>query len=351
MQMSAQNRSLQSTSLEVHQTTPQETILGIISGFWLSRAVYVGAKLGIPDLLKTGPKTVAELAAKTDSHPPSLYRLLRALASFGVLREEHGRFSSTAIAALLESDAPGSLRAFAMTELGEEHYPAWEHLLHSVKTGEIAFDHHFRMPVWQYFKRSPENAAIFHEAMSRLTDSLDSAIVGVYDFSSFKSVADIGGGHGNLLCSVLRVHSSLKGVLFERPEVATTARACIEERGLSSRCEVVEGNFFDSVPAGVDAYLLKWIIHDWDDVKAASILGHCARQLRPRGRVLLFETVIVENGAPDFGKLADLNMLVMTGGKERTASEYSQLLASAGLRLRRILPTESMMSIIEATKA
>jgi hypothetical protein len=324
-------------------------MLQIISGFWISRAVYVIGKLGIPDLLQTGPKTAAELASATNTHAPSLFRILRALVSVGVLNSSDGeRFAQTPLSETLVTDAPGSLRWFAISELGQEHYPAWGNVMHSVKTGEIAFDNFFGVDIWKYFQQNPEDAAVFNNSMSNITAAANEAITSLYDFSQFGTLVDVGGGHGGLITSILKQNPELKGVLFDAPEVIEGARPKIEAAGLADRLETVAGNFFQSVPAGGDAYIMKWIIHDWDDEKSNTILRNCRSQMPANGKLILVDSVVPETNEPHFSKFIDLNMLVMTGGKERTEKEFAQLLDAAGFKLLRVIPTDLPTSIIEA---
>jgi hypothetical protein len=326
----------------------QIQMLQIISGFWISRAVYVIAKLGIPDLLKPGPKTADELAATTNMHAPSLFRILRALASVGVLNSADGRFALTPLSETLVTDAPGSVRWFAVSELGQEHYPAWGNLMHSVKTGEIAFDHFFGMDAWKYFQQNPEDAEVFNNSMSAMTAATNEAILSLYDFSGFTKIVDLGGGHGGLITSILKANPELKGVLFDAPAVIEGARSKIEAAGLADRCETIAGDFFKSVPAGGDAYIMKWIIHDWNDELATTILKNCRNQIRANGKLILVDCVVPETDEPHFSKFIDLNMLVMTGGKERTAREFEKLLEGAGFKLSRVIPTDLPTSIVEA---
>ena len=326
-------------------------MLQIISGFWISRAVYVIAKLGIPDLLKSGPKTAEELAAATRTHAPSLYRVLRALASVGVLESHDRQFAQTPLSETLGTDAPGSLRWFTVSELGQEHYPAWGNLMQSVRTGEIAFDHFFGVDVWGYFQRNPEDAAVFNDSMTAVTAAANQEIMTKYDFSGFKKVVDVGGGHGGLITSILKNNSHVRGVLFDAPQVIEGARPKIEAAGLADRCETVSGDFFKSVPAGGDAYVMKWIIHDWDDQKAVTILRNCRNEMQPNGKLILVDCVVPETNEPHFSKFIDLNMLVMTGGKERTEEEFEELLADAGFKLLRVIPTDVPTSIVEAEPA
>ena len=336
------------TSNQTPEQPAQVQMLQIISGFWISRAIYVIAKLGIPDLLKSGPKTAEELASATKMHAPSLYRILRALASVGVVTSHEGkRFALTPLSETLVTDAPGSLRWFAVSELGQEHYPAWGNLMHSVETGEIAFDDFFGVDIWKYFQQNPADAAVFNDSMSSVTAATNEAITSLYDFSGFKKLVDVGGGHGGLITSVLKLNPQLKGILFDAPQVIEGARAKIEAAGVADRCETVAGDFFKSVPEGGDAYIMKWIIHDWDDERAITILKNCRNRMPLNGRVILVDCVVPETDEPHFSKFIDLNMLVMTGGKERTAKEFEELLAAAGFKLLRVIPTDLPTSIVE----
>ena len=327
----------------------QLQMIQYITGFWMSRAVWIAAKLGLADLLKSGPKTAEELAQATSTHAPSLFRILRALASAGVFKKERdGRFGLTPLSETLITDAPGSTRWFIISELGQEHYPAWGNLMHSVKTGEVAFDDFFGMDVWKYFSQNPEDAAVFNDSMSANTAAVNEAITSLYDFSKFNKIVDVGGGHGGLITSILQKNADVAGVLFDAPEVIEGARAKLEAAGVADRCEAVAGNFFEAVPEGGNAYVMKWIIHDWEDEKAIAILKNCRQHTQSGDRLIIVDCVVPENDEPDFSKTFDLNMLVMTGGKERTAAEFQELLAAAGFKLLRVIPTDLPPSIVEA---
>jgi hypothetical protein len=333
----------------MNQPPVPEQIIQIITNFWSSRAVYVFSKLGIPDLLASGPKTADELAEATKTHAPSLYRVLRALTGIGfVSATGDGRFAQTPLSEILETDAPGSLRWFTVSELGQEHYPAWGNLMHSVKTGEIAFDNFFGADVWKYFQQNPDDAAIFNNSMSGATAATNEELLALYDFSSFGTIVDIGGGHGGLITSILKANPKAKGILLDAPQVIEGARPKLEAAGLADRCETVGGDFFKAVPAGGDVYVMKWIIHDWNDELAVTILKNIRNEIPRNGRVVIVDCVVPENNEPDFSKLFDLNMMVMTGGKERTEKEFAQLLSAAGFKLRRVIPTKVPTSIVEA---
>ncbi len=326
-------------------------MLQLISGFWISRGIYITAKLGLADLVKDGAKTADDLAVATGTHAPSLFRVLRALASVGIFtQDEQNRFGDTPLLQTLRSDVPGSLRSFAMTELGEEHYPAWGDLLHSVQTGGIAFDHAFGMDVWKYFAQHPDNARIFNDAMSGMTAQANEALHAAYDFAGINTLVDIGGGHGGLITSILRRSPDIQGILFDSPQVIDGARSVIESSDVAGRCELLAGNFFESVPTGGDAHILKWIIHDWDDDQSVAILKNSHRALDENGKLILVEAVVPAGDAMHFAKFIDLNMLVMTGGRERTEAEFRDLYHRAGFRLTRVVPTESPFSVIEGVR-
>jgi ubiquinone/menaquinone biosynthesis C-methylase UbiE len=330
---------------------PPLQMLQLMSGFWISRCVYIIAKLGIADLLKEGPKNAAELASASGAHAPSLFRVLRALAAVDVLTQsDDNRFGNTPMSETL-CEGPASLRWFAMTELGEEHYPAWGELMHSVRTGEIAFDKAFGEPVWEFFGKNPENARIFNNAMTGMTAQAEQALHAAYKFESIRTIMDVGGGHGEFITSILERNPAMRGILFDSPQVVEGAQPKLEAAGMADRCQVIGGNFFESVPEGADAITMKWIIHDWNDDQSIVIMRNCHRALPASGKLILVEAVVPPGDEMHFAKFIDLNMLVMTGGKERTAEEFRQLYEASGFKLTRIVPTESPFSVIEGVKA
>jgi ubiquinone/menaquinone biosynthesis C-methylase UbiE len=331
---------------------PQFVMLQMITGFWVSQAIQVAARLGLADLAQDGPKTADELARLTGTHAPSLYRALRALASVGVFAEDdQKRFAQTPLSDTLRSDAPGSLRWMAMVELGQEHFPAWGNLMRSVKTGEIAFDNLFKQSAWEYYAQHPEDASNFNQAMKGLTEMVNVAVLSAYKFSGGARLIDIAGGTGGLISAVLNAYPQMRGVLFDLPHVIAEAGPLLDAAGVRDRCETATGDFFKSVPEGGDAYVMKWIIHDWDDEKSSVILKNIHRAMNENGKLLLIEMVVTEGNQPDLSKFMDLNMLVMTGGRERTEAEFNSLLASAGFRLTRVIRTASPVCVIEAVRA
>jgi SAM-dependent methyltransferase len=328
----------------------EETLNRMIVGSWLTQAIYVAAEIGIADLLAAGPRTADELARDTGTHGPSLYRVLRALTSIGLFNEEiDGRFSLTPMGELLGSDTPGSKRPLAIMA-GSEFYRSWGGLLTSVKTGDSAFDKVFGKPFFQYMSMNPDRWRIYDSAMTAVHDSETLPVLDAYDFAPFRTIVDVGGGNGRTLAAILRRHPDARGVLFDLPSVANRAEEVFAGVGLSDRCSIVGGNFFDSVPASGDAYLLRHVLHDWNDDEAISILANCRDAMRPGGRVLVVETVIPSGNEPCFGKLLDLMMLVV-GGRERTQEQYETLFSAAGLRLTGIVPTAHEVSVIEGIRA
>jgi hypothetical protein len=329
---------------------PPEQMNQMLTGYWISQALYVAAKLSIADLLTPGSRSPDDLAQVTKTHAPSLYRLLRALASVGVFSEDgQGRFSLTPLAECLRSDVPGSQRDLAIMS-GEEHYRTWGELLYSVQTGKTAFDKLYGMPVFDFLSKNPEQAKVFDAAMVGVHGRETAAMVDAYDFSGITTLADIGGGNGSLLTTVLKRHQSMRGILFDLPGVTERAKGNLQAAGLTDRCQVIGGNFFESVPAGADAYLMRHIIHDWEDEKATRILQNVHRAIGKEGWLLVVEGVIPHGNDPSFGKLLDLTMLVIPGGKERTEEEYCNLFEAGGFQLTRIVPTKAEVSVVEGKK-
>ena len=330
---------------------PQAVMARMITGYWISQALHVAAHLGVADLLTDGPRTVSDLAHATGAHARSLYRLLRALASEGVFAEDaQGRFALTPLGESLRSDVPNSQRSMALMN-GEEHYRCWGELLYSVQTGQTAFEKLYGQPIFQHLAAHPRQARIFDEGMVGVHGAETKAMLDAYDFSRFGTLVDIGGGNGSLLVTTLERHPSLRGILYDRPDVIERARSNVKTAGLENRCTLTGGNFFESVPPGGDAYLMRHIIHDWNDEQSRTILRNCRKVLPPTGKLLLVESVIPPGNEPNFAKFLDLTMLVIPGGMERTESEYRELLAGAGIHLERIVPTASVVHVIECVPA
>jgi len=318
------------------------------TGYWLSQAIYVAAKLGLADLLKDGPKSCSALAAATGADRQSLFRLMRALSNAEVFAHlQDDSFALASAGENLKSNVPGSLRAIVMT-IGEIHYQAWGDLLHSIQTGSPAFNNVFGTGLFGYLQQNAEAADRFNGGMNDVSSMLAYAVLMAYDFSRIPSIVDIGGGQGSLLRSIVQCNPEIKGTVFDLHPAIEMAKQHLSSDACGGRCSAVAGDFFDSVPEGADAYILSGVIHDWDDDSSITILKNCRRAMTRNGRLLLVEMVVPERGANCFSKLLDLNMLVMTGGRERTKSEFCALFNAAGYKLTRIVPTVAPQSVIEA---
>jgi hypothetical protein len=345
---------------EIMQPTalpPPVVLYQIGIGHYFSRALYLAASLGIADLLKDGPRTYQEIAQATDTHPPSLRRVLRLLASVGVFEEQtDGRFALTPVGQHLRTDVPVSMRSSVMLFAGPIVIDAWKDLEYCVRTGEPAFRKNSSdADPFEAFARDPEAAARFDAAMAAMAPITAAAVAAAYDFSAFRSVVDVGGGNGAILIGILNANPQLRGIVFDQPPTAERAKEKIASAGLSSRCDAVGGDFFKEVPAGADAYVLKHVIHDWNDEKAADILRSCHRAMDRGAKLLIVEGVYpprIDGSIESRGAAAnDVNMLVATGGRQRSEAEFQSVLASAGFRLTRIVPTQARVSLIESVPA
>lgn len=330
---------------------PPAALLQMITSSWVSQAIYVAAKFGIADLLKDGPKSSDELAKATGTHARSLYRVLRALASVGVFAEvEDACFELTPFAAYLQIDVPGSVRALAIMFGEEWHWQPWWNVLHSLKTGKTAFEHVYDIKLFEYLTQNTEAAQVFNEAMTGMTAMFNATITANYDFSYIRKIVEVGGGHGSLIAPILNAYPTMQGVLFDLPSVVIGAKPHIEAEGLAERCEIVGGDFFESVPSGGDAYILKNVIHDWDEEHAIAILKNCHRVMVENGKLLLIETVIPPKNEPSLSKFLDLEILVLAGGCERTEAEYRTLFEAAGFHLTNVITTESPLNVIQGVR-
>ena len=322
-------------------------------GHYFSRALHLAAKLKVADLLKNGPRSYEELAKETGTHGPSLNRVLRLLASVGVFSEqENGKFALTPLGELLRSGVPGSMRASVMLFAGVRIQDSWKELEYCVQTGEPAFRR--TSPdgdAFTHMAQDPEQVKVFDEAMATFAPFTASAIAAAYDFSPFKTVVDVGGGNGALLIGVLQANPTLRGIVFDQPSAADKAREKIAAAGLAGRCEAVGGDFFTAVPNGGDAYLIKHVIHDWNDDRAVAILKNCHRAMRPHSKLLLAEGVYpprVDQSDTSRGAAAnDVNMLVCTGGRQRSEAEFRSLYEAAGFKLTKIVPTLARVAVVE----
>ena len=317
----------------------------LVFGYRAAQAIHVAAELGIADLVADGARSADDLAAATGADPRTLYRLLRALAAIGVFREEdYGRFAHTPLSKGLRSDVPGSMHPWACLIGRPEYWDSWGNLLHSVRTGENAFRAVHGMSVWEYREKRPDESELFDRVMSAQTQRINQSLLDAYDFGRFRTVVDVAGGQGALLLALLEAHPQTRGILFDQPHVVANALT-------HDRLDVVGGNFFESVPDGGDAYVLKWIIHDWRDDESVAILRTVRAATRVAGTLILIERLIGEPNEDADTKFGDLNMLVMPDGQERTLDEYARLFERADFRLVGATPTASSMYVIEAAPA
>jgi hypothetical protein len=317
-------------------------------GTIITTSLALAAELGIADLLADGPRSSEELAQATSTHPRSLYRLLRLLCSIGVFTEiQTDSFAQTPLSECLRTGVPGSMRSWLRMIGLKTRYHTHAEALYSIKTGEPAFKRVTGMEFFNYLAAHPEEGEIFNQAMNDMGQVVAAAVAQSYDFSGIGKVIDVGGGHGTLIAAILQKYPQMTGILFDSPHVAERARESIASAGLAHRCEVVGGDFFKSVPAGCDAYLLRWIIHNWDHERAVTILRNCRQAMGERSRLLLIESVIPTGNELHPGKFLDYIMLTTQRGRERTEEEYDSLLREADLRLNKVAPTGSHLSIIE----
>jgi O-methyltransferase/methyltransferase family protein len=328
-------------------------MLNLTIGYWVSRLIHVAAKLKLADLLKDGPRSAGHLATATGVHAPALYRVLRALASVGIFAEtKGGRFKLTPLAATLQTGVPASLRSWALMSNEKYTWDAWEELLHGVTTGGIPFLKAHGVPPFEYLERHPEDLEVFGESMTNLSGTENPTIAAAYKFSGVRTLVDVGGGHGSLLATILKTNPKLKGVLFDQPSVIARAEKDrhVTARGIAERCRLESGSFFEAVPTGGDAYIMKYILHDWNDEQCVKILENCRNAMNEKGRVLVVDNVIPPGNDPNWGKLLDIQMLII-GGRERTKKEFASIFTEAGLKLTRIVPTKCGLSIVEGFRA
>jgi len=326
--------------------------LPLIFGYRASLLLLAVAELRIADTLAEGPLTCSEIAARTGTQAGPVYRVLRALATYGVFEEiEDGRFRLTPPAQFLRADVPGSLRDLTLFTTSNWVQQAWGQLAHTMRTGETAFDHVHGAPLFEFLASHPDEEGVFSRAMAGRVSATEATIAENYDFSGAKVVVDVGGGHGALLGMLLTVHPHLHGVLFDLPHVVAGARTRIDSLGVADRCSFVDGDFFQTVPPGGDHYIMSRIIHDWNDERSAAILDQCRRAIPDDGKLLLIEAVIPPGNDPHPGKLTDMMMLLVPGGAERTELEYRDLFRRSGFQLTRVVPTGAGLSVIEAVPA
>lgn len=329
-------------------TSAASQMFELSTAWWRSCCLYTASRLDIADILANGPQTANAIAHATDCNPDAIYRLLRALASIDVFRENANHsFELTSLGATLTSNSPHSMKAWILAMLGERYIP-WGELLYSVRTGRPSFTHVHGQPIWEYYNTHPLQNDNFVKAMEDHTRPVISNIIKAYDFSPYFLIADVGGGNGALLRHILDATPGSSGILFDQPAVIAAAGSFMQAPSIKNRCSLVPGNFFEAIPEKADCYVMKNILHDWNDDKALLILKTCAGTMKAQSRLLLLEAVIPDTNEPHPGKFMDINMLVVQGGRERTIPEFRQLASAAGLQYRQTIHTASPeCSIVE----
>jgi O-methyltransferase domain len=326
-------------------------VMGLLTAGWVAHAVTAAAVVGVADALAEQPLSIEELARRTGTRPEPLFRVLRALATVGLVRDTPGGMTLTPTGAWLRADVPGSLRPFAVMMGSPEIQRSWSGLEHTLRTGDTAFDAAFGRRLFEYYAENPAAARIGAAGLTSRSTMENDAVVAAFSFPERGRVVDVGGGEGTLLRTVLRAHPDLTGLLLELPHVVRLARAALANAPEASRVELVEGDFSTAVPSGGDVYLVKKVLHDWDDDAATEILVSCRAAMGPGSRLLVVENLVLPGDEPGLAKLLDLLMLVYAGGRERTEPEFRALLAAAGLRLVSVLPTAAGISMLEAVPA
>ncbi|MFC2142246.1 methyltransferase [Acidobacteriota bacterium] len=325
-----------------------EKLMKFIVGRWISKPIYVAAELGIADMLAEGPKHIDDLAQSSKSHAPYLFRVMRALASVGIFSEiEDKRFENTPLAEHLKT---GAMRSIALMFNSDWSDEAWKYFLESVKTGETAFEKAHGMSVSNWLEKNPRAAEVFNEANAIKAASSHRAIVDVYDFSGINTLIDVGGGLGVLMAEILIANPLMEGIVADIPSVIQNTQKVIQARGIEDRCQAIKCDFFKNIPSGGDAYLMSNILHDWTDEQSHLILTTCHRAMKGDSKLLVIEMVIPPGNEPSVAKLLDLEMLVITGGRERTEAEFKDMLEVSGFKLSRIIPTNENTCIIEGLK-
>ncbi len=328
---------------------PHVQLIQMGVAIWQARAVYAAAELGIADLLAEGPRELEEIACRTGTHVQSLSRLMRALASCAIVEAiRPGLFATTTLGAALRDSAPGAARATILTIAGSWQWKAWDQFLHALRTGQSGVRAAFGRDLFEFLADEPVHSARFNDAMVGMHGAVASAVVAAYDFSRFRSIVDVGGGKGALLAEILKAHPQMNAVLLDLPETERHARDYIAAAGLVGRCTFHAGDFFRHLPSGHDAYVMAHVLHDWSDDDAVEILRKCREAVSVEGRLLIVEAVLPDGNTPHHGKLMDLLMLTVTGGVERSQSEFGQILVKSGFTLARVYSTTTHQSVIEA---
>jgi O-methyltransferase domain/Dimerisation domain len=327
-------------------------VLDMMTGAFFARAIYTAAKLGVADVLNDGPLTAEAIADRIDANPDAVGRMLRTLASRGIFAQQaDGRFALTPLADVLRSDAPTSVRGLVLFWGDERHWEHWGQLPYAVRTGQPTVEALRGKPMFEFLDDDPEFAAIFNDGMTSASDMEIPTVLAAYDFTGMGAIVDVGGGHGRLLAAILRKWPRAHGILFDSETVVEGAPAVLDAAGVSDRCSVVGGSFFESVPSGGDAYVRKHIVHDWDESNVLQILRNVRAAMSSNAKLLVIESVVPDDDREHLSKTLDLEMLVVATGRERTANEYAELLRTAEFRFTRVIPTVGPTSIVEAEAA
>jgi len=329
-------------------SSTDEILIGLLTGAWATQTVAAAARLSVADHVASGAETAEEIAEAAEANPGAVARLLRALAGIGVLEaREGGRYALTPVGERLRCDAPGTFRDAFIAETDHVHWQSWERLTDAVRTGLPRPLPVFGMPAFDYYAKFPADGEQFGKAMQNISRFAAAAVLEAYDFSRVRSILDVGGGNGSLALAILGKYPQMRGKVFDLPYMEAQAIAGIHAAGADGRCGFESGDFFKAVPGGADLQVLKFILHDWTDEECVQILRSCRQALAPGGRILVVEMLVPEDARPDFVTLMDLNMLVMTGGRERTATEFGKLFAAAGFEMTRVIPTNSPFALVE----
>jgi predicted O-methyltransferase YrrM len=335
--------------MQAHEPPPPVRMIELLGGFRISQALYAAAALGVADQLVAGPASAEALAGHTGAHAPSLHRLLRTLASVGVFTEpEPGVFALTPLGQTLTSGQPGSMRDLAIMWM-DTHYAPFADLIHTIRTGQPAAEHLYGQPFFTWLSHHPEQASRFTGAMANLTSGFKTTVIASLPLDGIRTIVDVGGADGTVLAAILAAHPHMRGVLFDLPHVITDAAETLARHGVEDRVDCVGGDFLESVPAGGDAYLVSLVLHDWPDQQAQRILANIAAAAGSGARLLLLEFVVPPGDTPHLSKMSDLNMLAMMGGKERTETEWLELLKGAGFTGIDIRQASTPFSVIQAT--
>jgi SAM-dependent methyltransferase len=345
----ALDKSASTSTVAPPDLEASQHVFQVATGYIASTALYAAVKLRIADQLADGPRPVADLARATGANEDALYRILRLLAGVGIFEETAPRqFANNARSSTMRTGVPGSVHEMALWLPDPFHFRVYADAMHSVMTGQPAIEKTVGMPAFEYFAKDRELSEVFNNAMTMFSTVVIAAALEVFDFSGINMLVDVAGGHGQVLISILKKHPSMRGVLTDVDHVIAGAIPRIRAAGLESRITTQTIDFFKAVPEGGDAYVMKHIIHDWDDDRALTILRNIKKAMKPGGRLILLESVLQPGNTPDFGKLIDFEMLMIPGGRERTEAEWATLLRGAGFELKRIVPTQSPLSVIEA---